>query len=291
MNIAILSGGTGWHVQDIIRAAHELGHRATPVDFRGLSAGVATAGVATAPGPLAGFDAALIRTVPAGSLEQIVFRMDVLHAAAASGLPMLNPPRAVETCVDKYLTSVRLEAAGLPTPPTHVAQLADDALAAFEELGGDVVIKPVFGAEGRGMQRVSDRELAWRTFRVLEQTGQLIYQQRFIAHPGHDLRVLVMNGRVRAGMRRSSSTDWRTNVAQGGATERVKLSPQEAKLAVAAAEAVGCPLAGVDLLPGPRGELYVIEVNAVPGWRALAPTCGIDVAKEVIHCLIRGGQA
>jgi RimK family alpha-L-glutamate ligase len=281
MRIAILSAGTGWHVQDLIRAANELGHIAAAVDFRSLSAGVEIA-----PTTLSGFDAAIVRTIPAGSLEQVVFRMDVLHAASLRGLPILNPPRAVETCVDKYLTNVRLAAAGLPTPPTHVAQQAEDALAAFEQLDRDVVIKPVFGAEGRGMQRISDRELAWRTFRVLEQTGQLIYQQQFIPHPGHDLRVLVMGGKVRAAMQRKAANDWRTNVAQGGTPHRIELSPRETDLAIRAAEAVGCPVAGVDLLPGPKGALYVIEVNAVPGWRALAPTCKIDVATEIVRFLI-----
>jgi ribosomal protein S6--L-glutamate ligase len=282
MRIAILSGGTGWHVQDLLRAADELGHRAEAVNFRAL-----TAGVETEPEPLAGFEAVIVRTIPAGSLEQVVFRMDVLHAVEGRGVRVVNPPRAVEACVDKYLTNVRLAAAGLPTPPTHVAQRADDAFEAFARLGGDVVVKPVFGAEGRGMQRLSDRELAWRTFRVLEQTGQLIYQQRFINHPGHDLRVFVMGGKVRAAMRRMNGTDWRTNVAQGGKAEPAELSPREAELAVRAAAAVGCPVAGIDLLPGPRGELHVIEVNAVPGWRALAATCGIDIAAEVVRFATR----
>jgi len=282
MRIAILSGGTGWHVQDVLRAASELGHNAKIVDFRSLAAGVEAE-----PQPLAGFDAALVRTVPAGSLEQVIFRMDVLHAAVARGLRVVNPPRAVETCVDKYLTNVRLATAGLPTPPTHVAQRADDAFEAYAQLGGDVVIKPVFGAEGRGMQRVSDRELAWRTFRVLEQTGQLIYQQRFIHHPGYDFRVFVMAGKVRAAMRRIG-TEWRTNVAQGGRTERAELSDNAVSLALRAAEVVGCDIAGVDLLPGPNGELFVIEVNAVPGWKALAPTCGIDVAKEIVRFVAEG---
>jgi RimK family alpha-L-glutamate ligase len=283
MRLAILSGGTGWHVQDLIRAADELGHRAEAVDFRALNAGVETARAA-----LSEFDAALVRTIPAGSLEQVIFRMDVLHAAVSRGLPVLNPPRAVETCVDKYLTNVRLAAAGLPTPPTHVAQQADDAFAAFDQLGRDVVIKPVFGAEGRGMQRISERELAWRTFRVLEQTGQLIYQQQFIHHPGFDIRVLVMGGKVRAAMQRNAANDWRTNVAQGGTPQRIKLTTREAELAIRAAEAVGCPVAGVDLLPGSNGQLYVIEVNAVPGWRALAPTCGIDVAAAIVKFLVEG---
>lgn len=278
MHLAILSGGTGWHVQDLLRAADGLGHRAAAVDFRALAAGVVAE-----PVPLAGFDAAIVRTVPAGSLEQIVFRMDVLHAAAGRGLHIINPPRAVETCVDKYLTSVRLASAGLLTPPTHVAQRADDALEAFARLGGDVVVKPVFGAEGRGMQRISDRELAWRTFRVLEHTGQLIYQQQFIPHPGYDFRVLVVGGHILAAMRRLAANDWRTNIAQGGVPLRAELSSRESELALAAAAAVGCPVAGVDLLPGPGGELHVIEVNAVPGWRALASTCGIDVAEAIVR--------
>jgi RimK family alpha-L-glutamate ligase len=136
------------------------------------------------------------------------------------------------------------------------------------------------------MQRISDRELAWRTFRVLEQTGQLIYQQLFIPHPGYDFRALVVAGQVRAAMQRNAANDWRTNVAQGGTTKCVELSAKETELAIRAAEAVGCPVAGVDLLPGPNGARYVIEVNAVPGWRALAPTCGIDVAKAIVQFLV-----
>lgn len=278
MLLAILSGGGGWHVHDLIRAAGELGHRAEAVDFRAVAAGVETG-----PGPLAGYDAAIVRTMPSGSLEQIVFRVDVLHAAVAAGVRVLNPPRAIETCVDKYLTNVRLARAGLPTPPTHVSQRADDALAAFDRLDRDVVLKPIFGSEGRGMIRLTDPETAWRTFHVLERTGQVIYQQRFVRHPGWDLRVFVIAGRVVAAMKRSARGDWRTNVARGGTAERAELPAAEAKLAVQAAEAVGCPVAGVDLLPGPNGELFVIEVNAVPGWRALAPVSGVDVAAKVVR--------
>ncbi|MDB5307717.1 MAG: ribosomal protein S6--L-glutamate ligase [Gemmataceae bacterium] len=285
MRIAILSGGGGWHVQDLIRAAGELGHAGEAVDFRTVAAGVEAN-----PGPLAGFDAAIVRTMPAGSLEQVVFRMDVLHAAVAAGVRVMNPPRAVETCVDKYLTNVRLARAGLPTPPTHVSQRAADALDAFARLGGDVVLKPVFGSEGRGMVRVTDPETAWRTFHVLERTGQVIYQQQFVRHPGWDLRAFVIAGRVVAAMRRSSRADWRTNVALGGTAARAELSRTEAGLAVRAAEAVGCPVAGVDLLPGPNGERFVIEVNAVPGWRALAPVSGIDIAAELVRSLA-GGHA
>ena len=284
MRVAIVSGGTGWHVQDLLRGAAELGHPADVLDFRRLSAGAPVPGPAF--DPFAGYDGVIVRTMPAGSLEQVVFRMDLLHAAAAAGVKVLNPPRAVETCVDKYLTNVRLVAAGLPVPVTVVCQRADDAQLAFDLLGGDVVVKPLFGAEGRGMVRVSDPELAWRTFRAIEQTGGVIYAQKFVRHPGWDVRAFVIGGNVVAAMRRQSRGDWRTNVAQGGTVERIELAAAERELAVKAAAAVGAPVCGVDLLPGPGGEWYVIEVNAVPGWRALGQACGLDVAKAVLGFFI-----
>jgi ribosomal protein S6--L-glutamate ligase len=225
--------------------------------------------------------------MPPGSLEQVVFRMDILHRLQASGVRVVNPPRAAEVCVDKYLCTALLDAAGLRVPPTVACQTADDAQAAFETLGGDVVIKPVFGSEGRGMVRVSDPELAWRTFRTLERTQSLLYVQQFIRHPGWDLRVFIVGGDVLATMRRDARDDWRTNVAQGGTARVAEMSPEAERLALRAAEAVGAPIAGVDLLPGPHGEWYVIEVNAVPGWRALAPVSGVDVAAAIVRFLTR----
>lgn len=283
MRIALLSAGAGWHVRDLQRAAAQQGHGAAAVDFRRLSAAVAHG-----PDALAGFDAVLVRTMPPGSLEQVVFRMDLLHRAQARGLAVLNPPRAVETCVDKYLATACLEAAGLRVPPTIVCQHADAALEVFETLGGDVVVKPLFGSEGRGMVRISDPEMAWRVLRTLERTQSVLYLQQFIRHPGWDLRVFVLGGRVLTAMRRYSNGDWRTNVAQGGRGEVVHLSADEERLSLRAAAALGAAMAGVDLMQGPRGEWYVLEVNAVPGWRALAAATGVDVAAAVIDFL--GGE-
>jgi ribosomal protein S6--L-glutamate ligase len=281
MKIALLSSGSGWHVRDLQRAAARLGHVAEPVDFRLVQASVPHAT------SLSDYDALIVRTMPPGSLEQVVFRMDVLHRLEGSGRSVLNPPRALEICVDKYLASARLDAAGLPTPPTVVCQDAEAAVSAFHQLGGDVVVKPLFGSEGKGMVRVSDVEIAWRTFRTLERLQSVLYVQQFIRHPGWDLRAFVIDGKVLTAMRRHARDDWRTNVAQGGRTEPIALTTEEENLALAAAQAVGTPVAGIDLLPRPGGGYYVLEVNAVPGWRALAPTTGIDVAVEMVRFLTR----
>jgi len=296
MRIAILSGGDGWHVRDLQRAAAALGHEATAIDFRRLSAGVgvpahkpeAPARETLSLAGASGWDGVIVRTMPPGSLEQVVFRMDLLHRLQARGVPVLNPARPLEMCVDKYLATASLEAAGLRVPATVVCQHADAALEAFTVLGGDVVVKPLFGSEGRGMVRLSDPELAWRTFRTLERTQSVLYLQEYIHHPGWDLRVLVLSGRVLAAMRRRSRGDWRTNVAQGGKAEVVDLGSEDSELALRAAAAVGAVAAGVDLLPGPGGERYVLEVNAVPGWRALAPVTGVDVAAALVRCLAAG---
>lgn len=281
MKIAILSNGSGWHVRDLMRAAELLGHAAEPIDFRRIHASVPHAT------SLSSYDAVIVRTMPPGSLEQVVFRMDVLHRFEASGRRVLNPPRALEACVDKYLASARLDAAGLPTPATLVCQDAETAVAAFHELGGDVVVKPLFGSEGRGMIRVSDVEIAWRTFRAIERLQSIIYVQQFVHHPGWDLRAFVIDDSVVTAMRRYARDDWRTNVAQGGRAEATSLTADEERLALAAAEAVGTHIAGIDLLPRPDGGYFVLEVNAVPGWRALAPATGIDIAGEIVRYLSR----
>jgi ribosomal protein S6--L-glutamate ligase len=280
MRIALLSGSGGWHVRDLARAAAQLGHTTESIDFRGVQTALPGDG-----DTLGAFDAVVVRTMPAGSLEQVVFRMDALHSYRANGGRVLNPPAALETCIDKYLAGVRLRAAGLPVPRTVVCQDAEAALAAFHGLGSDVVVKPLFGSEGRGMVRVTNEEMAWRALATLERLQAVLYVQEFVAHPGWDLRAFVIGDRVLAAMRRHARNDWRTNVAQGGRAEAIALTAEEERLTLAAARAVGAPVAGVDLLPRPDGGYHVLEVNAVPGWRALAPATGVDIATEIIRFL------
>jgi ribosomal protein S6--L-glutamate ligase len=195
-----------------------------------------------------------------------------------------NRPRSLEIAVDKYLAMTRLLAAELPCPPTVVCQSAGEALAALDSLGGDVVVKPLFGGEGRGIMRVSDRELALRAFKTLEQLRSTIYVQKFIEHAGYDVRLMVIGDRV-WGMRRVNGHDWRTNVARGARGEPFAVDADWAQLARRAASAVGATLAGVDVLLDRDGRRYVLEVNAVPGWKALARTLKLDVARCVLDHL------
>ena len=84
-------------------------------------------------------------------------------------------------------------------------------------------------------------------------------------------------------MRRLNDEDWRTNISLGGRGEPLEVTVELAQLARRAAAAVGASIAGVDLLPARDGRLYALEVNAVPGWRALAAVTGADVADSVLR--------
>lgn len=287
MRIAVLGNAGSWYVDDLARAAREHGHECFQVDYRRTVARVGlTEGWFTGEVDLSTLDALIVRTMPPGSLEQVVYRMDALARLEAAGAIVLNPPKAIECAVDKYLTTAKLAAAGLPVPETVVCEQAEDAMAAFEELGGDVVVKPIFGSEGRGILRLSDIDLAFRTFRTLQRTQSVLYLQRYVEHEGFDVRLLVLDGRVIGAMQRRSSDDFRTNVARSASPERHEATQREVAWALQAAAATGAHFAGVDVLYDRRlGQGYVVEVNAVPGWRAFHKTTGCDVAGLVVQSL------
>ena len=284
MRFAVLAAPDSWYLRDLTRAAGSQ-YEILQVAFSEIAAQIGPTGrlkVFSGEHDLAEFDAVIVRTMPPGSLEQVVFRMDCLARHEAQGGVVINPARAIEAAVDKFLTSAKLQAAGLLTPRTIACQTPDDAMAAFEQLGGDVVVKPLFGSEGRGITRLNDEALALRAFKMLSQLGAVLYLQEFIDHEGFDIRLLVVGERV-LGMRRRNALDWRTNVSRGATTAAFEPTAELLEMAHLAAQAVHAPIAGVDLLPGRDGKLYTIEVNAVPGWKALGRTLGVDVAQLVLE--------
>lgn len=294
MRLGILANATSYYARDISRAAVDAGHEVSVLPFSGLTATEPTPELSiwtdgpSPVGQLSSFDAILVRTMPPGSLEQVVFRMNALARLEAEGVRVVNPARCIESAVDKYLTTVRLRESGLPVPRTWTCESAEAALVAFERLGGDCVVKPLFGSEGRGILRISHPEVALRVFRTLERTQSVLYVQEFIRHPGWDLRIMVLDGRVLGGMRRYATEGFLTNVSLGGRGEVVPVSDREAEWATKAAACVGARIAGVDLLYGPDGRGYVIEVNGVPGWKGFRAATGVDVAPLLIASLEKG---
>lgn len=284
MRIGVLASPRGWHFRDLVRAAGDR-HQVVDVQFETLAAALGhdrNFGL--------DFECVVVRVMPAGSLQQIIFRMDLLGQLAAAGTLVVNPPRTIETAVDKFLSLSMLQNAGLPIPETRVSQTLQHALVDYETLGGDVVVKPIFGSMGHGLERISDQASAKARFADLIARGEVIYQQPFIDHGGTDLRLLVIGDTV-LGMRREHPGQWITNISRGGAGFPHEPTSLEQELARCAASCLGATIAGVDLVyprldsggSRPCGEPKVLEVNASPGWEATSQVLGIDVGQLMIE--------
>ena len=278
LRVAVVGSTGGWHARRLERALTARGHEChfAPVTrmVGRIEAGLSVRGRELA---LDGCDIVLVRGIPRGTLEQVIFRVDALHALGAAGVRAVNSAHAIERTVDKFLASALLARAGLPTPRTIACERAADALDGFAELGGDVIVKPLFGSMGLGLVRVDDPDVAQRVFRALELEGAVYYLQETLPHAGRDVRALVVGERVVAAIERTGD-GWRTNLARGGHARPLPLDARRERLCVQAAAALGADYAGVDLLPSDDGRDYVLEVNGIPGWQGVERATGVDVA-------------
>lgn len=282
LTVAILGSSGGWHARRLTDALASRGHESLPVAVTRML-GRVDGDVAVRSGELSleGCDALIVRGIPRGSLEQVIFRVDALHALVARGVTCVNGPRAIERTVDKFLASAVLARAGVATPRTIACERPEDALEAFEELGGDVIVKPLFGSMGAGMTRLDDADVAYRVFHALALERAVYYLQEALPHDGRDLRALVVGGRVLAAIERVGS-GWRANLARGARAHATELSAGQERLCLEAAQALGVEYAGVDVLRTADGRDYVLELNGIPGWRGVQEATGADVAGALV---------
>jgi len=294
MKIAIFTDETGWHTRQLqaaLRARGALGRCVDLADSH-VDTGASAHGLV-----IPGFGrelpaAALVRGIAGGSFEQVTKRLTVLHMLRDLGVPVYNDARAIERSVDKAMTSLRLHAAGLKTPPTWVTESPATArrIVMRESAAGHaVVVKPLFGSQGKGLQRVGLVDGTLLPLTTLDAScGGLFYLQRYIApveQPGFDWRVLVVGGRAVAAMRRVSE-HWIHNLAQGARSLPAPLTPALASLAERAAQALEMDYAGVDLMPGPApNEIQVVEVNGVAAWQGLQRVTGFNIARCIVDDL------
>jgi RimK family alpha-L-glutamate ligase len=279
--IGIIASELDWNVRELMR---EINRREKEVtlfsitDFYARVSGVPR--VRSGDVQVDDLEFIFVRWVSGGSAEQIVFRMDVLHRLENMGVPIINPSLAIERCADKYYTCSLLEDAGIPTPPTVCTEHYAEAMDAFDDLK-DVVVKPLFGSQGIGVTRITDRDNAHRLFRILDYGRCVFYIQKFIPHEHRDYRAFVLGNEVISSMERVGVT-WKTNFARGAQVNPLKLPAPLRKIAVEASHAVGCTYSGVDILPG-KDQHYIIEVNSIPGWRGLQKVTDFCIAQKIVE--------
>jgi RimK family alpha-L-glutamate ligase len=293
--IAIMTDETGWHTRQLQAALRARGATGRCIDLADCHIDTTHAwhGLMI-PGFGRGLpDAVLVRGIAGGSFEQVTKRLGVLHALRELGVPVYNDARAIERSVDKAMTSLLLHAAGVPTPPTWATESSAHAqrLAMREGAAGHaLVLKPVFGSQGKGLRLVGDVAGEHHAVPPLgEGYGSLAYLQRFVppsSEPGFDWRVLVVGGRAVTAMRRVSA-HWVHNVAQGARCEAAKLAPALAALAERAAAVLEMDYAGIDMIPSGSGApIQVLEVNGVAAWRGLQRVTDFNIARAIVDDLL-----
>lgn len=287
LQVAIVSDDPGWHGARLQRAFQARRVDVQFVSLRDCRIDLTHGGHGLC---IPGFekrlpDGVFVRGVSGGTLEQIVLRLDVLHTLRELGVPVYNDARAIERTVDKGMTSLLLDRAQLPTPPTCVTESPAQARAFLlreTAAGHDVVVKPLFGSQGVGLRCLK----AGMDIPGATDCNGVWYLQRYIetgAGEGgwHDWRVFVIGGVAVAAMVRHGVT-WVNNVAQGGRCAPAALERDLERPAVRASAAVGADYAGVDLVRDRDGRLNVLEVNGVPAWKGLQGVTRIAIAERLV---------
>ncbi len=280
--VGILSSQRGYHVLELEEAIRGRGYEPVFYDITRLAGWIGgSPALQVRSESIEECRALLVRTIPTGSLEQIIFRMDALHRLENLGVRVINSVSSIEHTVDKYYTSFILSDAGIQIPRTLVTEDFQTALAACREMG-DVVLKPLFGSEGKGIVRATEEETAYRVLRSWELNRYIYCIQEYIPHHREDIRAFVVGDRVVAAMRRHGA-EWKTNVSQGAEIEPVVLSAEMENLALKATRLINLDYAGVDLMIAEDGQTYVVEINSIPGWRGLQKITPRKIADCIIN--------
>jgi len=282
-------------VDEIDRHAHALtkafaaqGVRAIPVSLQ--SCGIETTSMSGL--DIAGLgerlpDAVLVRSMSGGTFQAVTLRLGILHALRENGVLVWNDARAIERCVDKSMTSFLLARAGIPTPPAWAIEshAAAQAIVRRESAQGPLVLKPLFGSQGRGLKLIRTAD----ELPPVDAVAGVYYLQRYVGTEGsdgfRDFRLLVSRGRVVAAMTRHA-VGWVTNVKQGGRPLPVVPDKDMNNLAVRATEAVAAAFAGVDILRDPDGHPTVLEVNSMPAWSGLQTVTRANIARILASDLL-----
>jgi tetrahydromethanopterin:alpha-L-glutamate ligase len=236
-------------------------------------------------------DAVLVRAISAGSFEAVTRRLGVLHALRELGVPVWNDARAIERCVDKSMTSFLLAQGGIATPATWAVEGREAAasIAERECPAGPVVLKPLFGSQGRGLRLIAGSA----DLPPPEAVDGVYYLQRYLpveplparSRTFHDHRLFVCRGEVVAAMTREAE-NWVTNVRLGARTLPFSPNAELVDLAARAAGCVGASYAGVDLLVDRDGRPWVLEVNSMPGWKGLQRVAAASIAGHIVARLL-----
>ncbi|AUC16739.1 alpha-L-glutamate ligase [Tenacibaculum sp. SZ-18] len=176
---------------------------------------------------------------------------------------------------------------GIPIPDTLFSVNPENIKEQIELLGGaPVIIKMQEGTQGMGVMLAESKKSAKSIIDTFYRMNMHILLQEFVKESNsEDIRVIVAGDKVISAMKRKGlDDDFRSNIHRGGSGSKVQLTNQEKTMAIKAANYLGLPIAGVDLIRSKRGPL-LIEVNSTPGLQGVEAYTRLNVAEGIIKYL------
>jgi len=227
-------------------------------------------------------------------LERSINHSRALHALRlfeSEGVICINASTVAAVCGDKLLTSVALHEHHVPQPEVRIAFTQESALAAIEEMGYPVVLKPAVGSWGRLLAKVNDRDAAEALLEHKAVLGSyhhsIFYIQRFVEKPGRDIRAFVIGDECVAAIYRASP-HWITNTARGGQATVCRVTPELAAIALAGARAVGGGIVALDLFETADG-LIVNEINYTMEFKNSVGPTGVNIPARIVDYVLQRG--
>ncbi len=286
MKIGILSRNPSlYSTRRLAQAARMRGHHVKVLDTLSMPVQVGL-------NPVIGLDISIPDVdaiVPRIGSTITFYGLAVVRQFESTGVITTASSEAIARSRDKLHSLQVMSRSGLPTPNSTIVSSPNDIWSAIEIAGGlPVIIKVISGTQGRGVFLATAMHTVQSILRSIRMTQEQIIIQEFIKESkGTDIRVIVVENRCVAAMRRQASAgEFRSNLHRGGTATPVELDEITRNLARKATQVHGLGFAGVDLVQSVRGPL-VLEVNSSPGLEGIEKTTQVDIAAEVIRYLER----
>lgn len=230
---------------------------------------------------LEGFDA-IIPRIGASITE---YGTAVIRQFEMMGVYCLTESIPLGRSRDKLRALQLMSRKGVGMPVTGFAHSVENGRELIKMVGGTpVVLKLLEGTQGRGVVLAETYKAAESVIDAFIELGADFLVQEFIKEAGgSDVRAFIVGRRVVAAMERSAAEgEFRSNLHRGGSAQPTKLTPEERRTAVKAAQTMGLAVAGVDILRSSRGPL-IMEVNSSPGLRGIEEASGKNIASRIIQ--------
>jgi tetrahydromethanopterin:alpha-L-glutamate ligase len=229
-------------------------------------------------------DAIVVRDLGPVTKNDASFRFDMLSQLEESGIAVINSPDSIAKAANKYVSSYIFMKNNITTPGTVVTNCPDEAFRALASFG-KAVTKPVFGFKGIGVECLRNDDKGRVKLKKLMEKNGLVYLQEFIANPGRDIRVFIVNNKVMGSIYRiAPEGSWINNLSQGGIAKPCALTDEQEKMSLKASGVIGTTYAGVDIIEGDRP--YVIEINGTPSGKGIFEATGVDVTPGIAEYLL-----